>query len=69
MYMQQQRREWCVRVCVVQWGSVCAVNKVLVWPCVGHRGAMLEVLKVALAWSETFYLGKYMEIEQEINCS
>lgn len=56
-------------MCVVQWGSVCAVNKVLVWPCVGHRGAMLEVLKVALAWSETFYLGKYMEIEQEINCS
>lgn len=37
LYTQQQRREWCVRVCVVQWGSVYAVNKVLVWPRVAHR--------------------------------
>lgn len=53
----------------MQWGSVCAVNKILVWPCVEHRGAVLEALKGALAWSETFYLGKYMEMDQEISCS
>lgn len=48
---------------------VCVVNKVLVRPHAEHRAGILEALKVALSWSETFYLEKCMETQKEIDYS